>query len=97
MRQGRPHGLSGRRVVLKARAAGVWRECNEGPAPAARPGSGAAGVHPAQGCAEVGARRRSQPHTGPQIAAQQQAAQQRHALLQQAVAARGQRILVGRT
>ena len=71
-------------------------ECDAGPAPRARVGSGAAGVQPAQARAEVGTGRRSQPHAGPQIAAQQQAAQQRHALLQEAVAARGQRILVGR-
>ena len=71
-------------------------ECDAGPAPRARVDSGAAGVHPAQARAEVGAGRRPQPHAGPQIAAQQEAAQQGHALLQQAVAARGQRILVGR-
>ena len=67
-------------------------ECDEGPAPRARLGSGAAGVRPAQARAEVGTGRRSQPHAGPEIAAQQ-----RHALLQHAVAARGQRILAGRT
>ncbi len=72
-------------------------ECDEGPAPRARLGSGAAGVRPAQARAEVGTGRRSQPHAGPEIAAQQEAAQQRHALLQHAVAARGQRILAGRT
>ena len=75
-------------------------ECDEGPAPAARVSSGAAGVHLPQAGdplgAEVGAGRRPQPHAGPQIAAQQQAAQQRHALLQQTVAARGQRRLLGR-
>ena len=71
-------------------------ECDASPAPAARVGSGAAGVRLAQARAEVGAGRRSQPHAGPQIAAQQQAPQQRHALLQEAVAPRGQRILVGR-
>ena len=62
-----------------------------------RVGSGAAGVHPAQARAEVGTGRRPQPHTGPQTAAQQQVPQQRHALLQEAVAARGQGSLVGRT
>ena len=71
-------------------------ESDAGPAPTARVDSGAAGVHPAQAPAEVGAGRRSQPHAGPQIAAQLEAAQQGHALLQEAVAARGQRILVGR-
>ena len=59
------------------------------PAPRARVGSGAAGVQPAQARAEVGTGRRPQPHAGPQIPAQQQAAQQRHALLQEAVATRG--------
>ncbi len=39
--------------------------------------------------AEVGARRRPQPHAGPQIAAQQQAAQDHHTLLQETVAAGG--------
>ena len=71
-------------------------ECDEGPAPAARVGSGAAGVHPAQARADVGTRYRAQPHAGPQIAAQQKAAQQRHALLQEAMTARGPRVLVGR-
>ena len=75
-------------------------ECDVGPAPRVRVSSGAAGVHLPQAGdplgAEVGAGRRSQPHAGPQIAAQQQAAQQRHALLQEAVATRGQRRLVGR-
>ena len=42
--------------------------------------------------AEVGAGRRSQPHAGPQIAAQQ-----RPALLQEAVPTRGQRRLLGRS
>ncbi len=51
---------------------------------------------PGAGACEVGAGRRPQPHAGPQIAAQQEAAQPCHALLQQAVAARGQRLLVGR-
>ena len=55
----------------------VFASCAQGPAP------------PAQAPAEVGAGRRSQPHAGPQIAAQQQAAQQRHALLQEPVALRG--------
>ena len=95
-RQGRwggPRGAEDRggRGVERA-----MEECDAGPAPRARVGSGAAGVQPAQARAEVGTGRRSQPHAGPQIAAQQQAAQQRHALLQEAVAARGQRILVGR-
>ena len=58
-------------------------KCDEDPAPAAQVGSSAAGVHPPQARAEVGAGRRSQPHTGPQIPAQQEAA-------------RGQRGLVGR-
>ena len=72
-------------------------ECDAAPAPGARVGSGAARVQPAQARAEVGTGRRSPPHAGPQIAAQQQAAQQRHALLQDPVAARGQRILVDRS
>ncbi len=71
-------------------------ECDVGPAPGARVGSGAAGVHPAQACAEVGAGRRAQPHAGPQIAAQQQAAQQRYALLQQAMATGRDDLLAGR-
>ena len=71
-------------------------ECDVGPAPRARVSSGAAGVHLPQARAEVGTGRRAQPHAGPQIAAQQQAAQQRHALLQEAVATWGQRRLVGR-
>ena len=50
-------------------------ECDAGPAPRARVSSGAAGVHLPQARAEVGAGRRAQPHAGPQIAAQQQAAQ----------------------
>ena len=75
----------------------AMEECDERPAPRARVGSGAAGVHPAQARAEVGAGRRPQPHAGPQTPAPPQAPQQRHALLQEAVAARGQRILVGRT
>ena len=50
-------------------------ECDESPAPAAQVGSGAAGVHPPPAHAEVGAGRRSQPHRGPQIPAQQEAAQ----------------------
>ena len=66
--------------VRRARAAGVWRESDAAPAPTARVGSGVAWVRLAQARAEVGAGRRSQPHSGPQIAAQQQAAQQRHAL-----------------
>ena len=44
-------------------------ECDAGPAPRARVGSGAAGVHPAQARAEVGTGRRAQPHAGPQTAA----------------------------
>ena len=86
-------GVAGR-VVRRTAAAGVWRERWRS---AMRVGSGVVGVHPAQARAEVGVRRRPQPHAGPQIAAQQQAAQQRHALLQEAVAARGQRILLGRS
>ncbi len=74
----------------------AMEECDAGAAPRARVGSGAAGVHRAQARAEVGARRRPQPHAGPQTPAQQQAAQQRHALLQEAVAARGQRRQLGR-
>ncbi len=49
----------------------AMEECDEGPAPPARVDSGAAGVHPAQARADVGAGRRAQPHAGPQIAAQQ--------------------------
>ena len=71
------------------------KECDVGPAPRARVGSGAAGFQPAQAGdplgAEVGTGRGPQPHAGPQIAAQQPAAQPRHALRQQAVATRGQR------
>ncbi len=72
-------------------------ECDAGPASNARAGSIAAGDHPAQARVEVGAGRRAQPHAGPQIAAQQPAAQPRHALLQEAVATRGQRRLRGGT
>ena len=57
-----------------------------------RVGSGAAGVQPAQARAEVGTGRRPQPHAGPQTTAQQ-----RHALLQEAVVTRGQRRLLGRS
>ena len=77
------------------------KECDVGPAPRARVGSGAAGFQPAQAGdplgAEVGTGRGPQPHAGPQIAAQQPAAQPRHALRQQAVATRGQRRLLGRS
>ena len=77
-------------------------ECDAGPALTARVDSGAAGILPAQAgdpcmVGEGGAGRSSQPHAGPQIAAQQQAAQQRHALLQQAVAAGRQRCPLGRS
>ncbi len=72
-------------------------ESDAGPAPATRVGSGAAGVRLAQARAEVGARRRPQPHAGPEITAQQQVPQQRHALLQEAVATRGQRRSLGRS
>ena len=85
-RWGGPRGAEDRSGRAVERA---MEECDAGPAPTARVDSGAAGVDSAQAPAEVGAGRRSQPHAGPQIAAQQQAAQQRHALLQQAVAARG--------
>ena len=47
-------------------------ECDAGPALTARVDSGATRVLPAQVPAEVGAGLRSQPHAGPQIAAQQQ-------------------------
>ena len=56
-----------------------------------------AGVHLVQARAEVGAGRRSQLHAGPQIAAQQQVPLQRHALLQQTVAAGWQRRPLGRS
>ena len=92
-RWGGPRGAEDRSGRGVERA---MEECDAGPAPRARVDSGAAGVLPAQAPAEVGAGRRSQPYAGPQIAAQQQAAQQRHALLQEAVATRGQRILLGR-
>ena len=85
-RWGGPRGAEDRSGRAVERA---MEECDAGPAPTARVDSGAAGVDSAQAPAEVGAGRRAQPHAGPQIAAQQQAAQQRHALLQQAVAARG--------
>ena len=71
-------------------------ESDAGPAPRARVDSGAAGVLPGAGARGNRGPRRSQPHAGPQIAAPQQAPQQRHALLQEAVAARGQRSLLGR-
>ena len=96
-RRGGGAGVAGR--VQRTEAAGAMEECDAGPAPAARVSSGAAVHLPQAGDplgAEVGAGRRSQPHAGPQIAAQQQAAQQRHALLQEAVAPWGQRRLVGR-
>ena len=48
------------------------------PRRAARVDSGAAGVHPTQARADVGTRCRAQPHAGPQIAAPQKAAPQRH-------------------
>ena len=91
----------GRSACLAAALCGGPRrpECGESdadPAQRARVGSGAAGVHSPQARAEVGTGCRSQPHAGPQIAVQQQAAQPRHPLLQEAVAARGQRRLVGR-
>ena len=41
--------------------------------------------------------RKSGPHAGPEITAQQQVPQQRHALLQEAVATRGQRRSLGRS
>ena len=85
----------GRSACLAALCGGPRRpECGESdadPAQRARVGSGAAGVHSRQARAEVGTGCRSQPHAGPQIAAQP-----RHPLLQEAVAARGQRRLVGR-
>ena len=49
----------------------AMEECDEGPAPTARVGSGVAGIRAAQARAEIGAGCRSQPHAGPQIAAQQ--------------------------
>ncbi len=67
-------GVAGPRGAEDRGGRGVesaMEECDEGPAPAARVGSGAAGVHPAQARAEVGAGRGPQPHAGPQIAAQQ--------------------------
>ena len=96
-RQGRWGGPRGAEDRSGRGVERAMEECDAGPAPTARVDSGAAGILPAQARAEVGAGRRSQPHAGPQIAAQQQAAQQRHALLQQAVATRGQRILLGRS
>ena len=53
----------------------AMEECDAGPTPRARVDSGAAGVPQAQARDEVGARRRPQPHAGPQITAQQQAPQ----------------------
>ena len=93
-RWGGPRGAEDRSGRAVERA---MEECDAGPAPTARVDSGAAGVDSAQAPAEVGAGRRAQPHAGPQIAAQQQAAQERHALLQQAVAAGWQRRPLGRS
>ena len=58
---GRPRGAEDRggRGVERA-----MEECDAGPAPRARVGSGAAGVQPAQARAEVGIGRRSQPRAG---------------------------------
>ncbi len=79
-RGGGSAGVAGR-VVRRAKAAGVWRESDGGVRCGARADSaGRFRCRLVQARAEVGAGRRSQPHSGPQIAVQQQAAQQRHAL-----------------
>ncbi len=72
-RQGRWGGPRGAKDRGGRGVERAMEECDAGPAPRARVGSGAAGVQPAQAGdplgAEVGTGRRSQPHAGPQIAA----------------------------
>ena len=73
---GRKYRGGGARGAEDRGGRGVERameECDAGPAPTARVGSGVAGARPAQARAEIGAGRRSQPHASPQITAQQQA------------------------